>query len=68
MKDAKRALYASYGEQGRKNNKNSRKKSGPSPGRGCHYVADCGNPGCGRCHHQFVRRFGNQTHQGAMAS
>lgn len=50
-KAAKAALYRSYSEQGRK--KRAAKHGGKSTEgghKGQHLVADCGNPGCIRCH------------------
>lgn len=59
IKEARRALYKSYAEQGRTKKRGQSKKTGPSPDKGCHKVADCGNPGCGRCYPGLVRRMGS---------
>ena len=54
-KDARRALYKSYSEQGKKNTKKKRRTTVGSVQKGNHTVADCGNPGCKRCNPQFAQ-------------
>ena len=57
VKDARRALYRSYAAQGKERARGRRRgKTGPTPGKGNHYVVDCGNPGCKACFPQYARR------------
>lgn len=54
-KEAKRALYKSYSEQGRKNNsKRATKHKVISSVKGNHVMLDCGNVGCEKCYPQYA--------------